>query len=89
MLANQTVQLGYELHPGAGLELSLDALLEHEQPALLELLRGGVRERLVEDVGERRSAPQLQRRIEALVAHEALEPVEIERVGLDLQQVSG
>jgi hypothetical protein len=58
--ADERLELGREVGVPPGREIGLDALLDGEQPQLLETL--GIRpgEELVGDVGERRPAPERQ-----------------------------
>jgi hypothetical protein len=61
VLTHQRLQLGNELRAAAYGEIGLDPLLERQQPSLLEPFGFGGGKRLVEDVGERRAAPERQR----------------------------
>ena len=64
MLRDQPPELRHEVHVAAQRELALQPILERGEPQLLEApylaLRGGV----VDEIGERRPAPEAQRRAE-------------------------
>jgi hypothetical protein len=61
MRADGGLELGNELSVTAQAEVGLDALLERLQPQLLEARDLGLSERLVGEVGQRRTAPQRER----------------------------
>jgi len=102
MLRRKPLEPRNELRTRTCDELRLDLILDREQAPLLEPRRLRTRERLVEDVGERRPPPQTERRHKRLpggprlalrellarTADEALEPVDVELVRLDPQHVS-
>ena len=87
----------------AELELGREALLERAQTKLVEACDRGLREGLVGEIGERRSAPQLEctteqlrrrARISALeslrgVVGPPLELVEVEPARVDVDHVAG
>ena len=60
MLAHQPLELGDELGLTAECEVGVDARLERGQAEFLEAADLGLGERLVGEVGERRSAPQAE-----------------------------
>jgi hypothetical protein len=71
-------------------EVSLDPLLEHGQPPLLEARDLGERETATGEVGERRSTPQRERRCPLLTTSfvgKAFEELEIELAALDPDRV--
>jgi hypothetical protein len=100
VIAGEVVELGQKLRAGPAFEVGLDALLDCRQPPLLEPLGLGIRERLVEDVGERRPAPHGQRLVEkprrdgrvaarARPLERLFEAVEVELARSDSDQIAG
>ena len=87
--ADEVVELREQPRPVAAGEIGVDALLHHGQAPLLEPLRLLIRERLVEDVGEGRAAPELERLAQRTARHQSLEAVEVELTRLDDEQVAG
>ena len=83
VLADELLELRYEPRSHPGLELGIDAPLEHEEPLLLEPRDLSVREGLVAEVGERWPSPEGQRLPELRRCHEGLEAFEIELTGLN------
>ena len=70
-------------------EVEVDPRLDRGEPALVEPRGGGHRERLVREVGERRAAPERERLAETVRPRrgEPLEPIDVELVRLDPNQV--
>ena len=64
MCLDQRLELPGDLGVAADREIGLDALAEAADPQILQPRDLGLREALVGDVGERRPAPQLERRAE-------------------------
>src|SRR5918994_2237027 len=102
MVADEPLELGHELGVAAEGKVGLDPLLERGQAQLLETRDLTLRERLERDVRERRAAPQSERCSQRLgrkvglargeqlstVAEQALEPAEVELLGLECEQVA-
>ena len=103
MLGDEGLQLGDEIGMTAELELGLDSILGRRRPQFLEPDRLGPRKRDVGAVGERRATPQSERlperlrRLRRLAGAEVgsglidgpLEPVRVQLVGLDDEEVTG
>jgi len=99
MLGDQPLELGHQLGMPAQCQVCLDALLQRSQPQLLQLRDRGLRERLVGELVQRRTSPQSQRvpqpsglggdRRLCRLRHETTEPVGIDLVAVDGQQVPG
>ncbi len=73
----------------AGLELGPDARLVRRQPRLVEARHVGVRELLAGQIGERRPAPEPERRVVRPRVDELLEAVGVELAGLDPHEIPG
>src|SRR5262249_5960530 len=100
---DQRLELTDEIAVAPELQIGFDPLFKRMHPELLEPGRLGRRERLRRELGERRAAPQLERRAEALRGllgatgveararrrRDALEAVQVELVRLHLQRVAG
>src|SRR5215217_5842069 len=101
MLADEPLELGHELGVAAEDEVGLDPLLERGQPQLLETRDLSLCEGLERDVRERGAVPQSERRSQRVgrtirlargqqlstVHKQALEPAEVELLGLEREQV--
>ena len=101
MLADEGLELGDELGVAAEGEVGLDPLLEGGQVQLLEASDLALREGLGREVRKRRSAPERECRSQGLrralglalgeelstLAEQALEPAEVELLGLERKQV--
>ena len=72
-----------------GGEISLDPLLQACEPDLLEAGDLRLREAVVCELGERRPLPERKRLVQVSLALQALEPSEIELVGLDAELIAG
>jgi hypothetical protein len=84
-------------------ELRVDPVLRRLEPLLLEAGDRGPRERLVDEVGERRPAPEVERRLEGRrrprrvaarelvlpLGREAFEPLGVELLRAERQDVAG
>ena len=102
MLGHECLELRNQLLGAAARQLGLDALLAGAQPELLERRQGGRRERRVDQIGQRRAAPEGERLVEqppglrgvagggggAGALEQRLEAVGVHGVGLDLQHVA-
>src|SRR5918996_867874 len=102
LLAHERRQLGDERRVPTEGEVRLDPILERDQAQLLEARDVSLRERLVAKVGERRTAPEVEglaepsrrglgtpvRKRGASFLEEPLEPVEIELLRIDTEQVA-
>ena len=66
MLVHEGVQLGQHLGVAAAAQLRVEAPLAHEQPQLVEPRRGGARDAVRREVGERRPAPEPERVLQQL-----------------------
>ena len=96
---DQRLELGQDVLMAAEREVGLDPILERRQPQVLEPPDLVLRERLVREVGERRSAPEPERLAEAVggrgglfvarLLDERLEAGRVERVVLELKRVAG
>ena len=96
--ACELLELADELGMPAEGEVRLDALLHREAVQLVQPGAHGARERLVDEIGERRAAPQRQRlpkpvrgnrrRGRVGLARQLLEAVQIERRGIDLDRIA-
>jgi hypothetical protein len=99
MLGDQPLELGHQLGMPAQCQVCLQALLQRSQSQLLQLRDRGLRERLVGELVQRRTPPQPQRlpqpsslggdRRLGRLRHETTEPVGIDLVAVDGQQVPG
>ena len=103
VLRDEQVELGHHLVGTPERELRFGAVLERDEAYLLEAGDLGLREGRVREVGERRSAPQRQRVVEAArsrlrvagrqrggaLAHEALEAPAVQPIRRDAQHVAG
>ncbi len=100
MHSDEVAQLGCDERMLAHFQPGLGQLLEDRQPFLLQPVEGGLGERLVLEVGERGTAPQVQCPGEqsdpivrtsggSSVGHKRGEPVRVESVWCDPQLVSG
>ena len=103
MLADEALQLPDHPRVAAERELGLDAQLERRRAQLLEPHDGGLRERRVGDVGQRRSAPLVERARERVdgargirraaravaLGEAALEAPQVEPVARHEQRVAG
>ena len=103
MCTHERRQLTHELRVASAGEICVDPGLEHREALVLELARGRRRERLVREVGERRSTPELERgaqcprgrigrrglELALALLRQALEALEIDLLGLDVERVPG
>ena len=99
MCVDEPLELADELGVATERRVGADAVLERAHALLLEPRAGGLRERLVGEIGERRTAPHPERVAELLrghrgwhrigLRHEPLEARHVELVALDAQQVAG
>jgi hypothetical protein len=98
MLTSELLELTGELGVATDGEVRVDATLECHEPQFVETRAHGVRERLVDEIGERGTAPQRQRAAEPVrgdgrrrpvgFAHQLLEAVQVERRGSDVDRVA-
>ncbi len=102
MLGHEFLQLNDELLMTAELEVGGDPFLLRRQAKLLETRDLGLREVLVPELGERRSAPERERRAESLggrlgvtpsertpaLLHAGAEQVCVQPLGLDAEAVA-
>ena len=88
LLRQQRLQLGQHLAVAPGIEVLVDRDLERGRPQLLQApdLRCG--ERLVGDVGQRRSVPQAQRLARGALSEQPLEAAGIHPAAAELQLVA-
>src|SRR6516225_4847084 len=103
MVADSLFKFAHEIFCLAECEIGVDTLLEGEEAALLEPVGFPGRERLKEEIGERRPLPDRQRRGErarrrsAFAAprerpaplEERFEAVEVKLLRFDVHEVSG
>jgi hypothetical protein len=102
MLGDELLQLADDLGVVPERELGLDTQLERGGAQLLQSRDGRLRVGRIRDVGERRTAPQRQRRVRVLrrrggivgqcgrgAVQSALEALEVELAALDQQRVAG
>ena len=99
VLGDERRELADELGMTAERELGVDSVLERCEAQLLEPRACGLGEALVGEVRERRAAPererlaQLRRRVRecglSRVPQQRLEPVEVDLILLDLEQIPG
>src|SRR5918996_4741518 len=102
MLRNQRLQLAGQLPVHTPAEFGFDAILERSDAELLETRDRRLRERLVGEIGERRTPPQgkplSQSRRGGVCAplsegktallRQALEPIEVQLIRLELDQIA-
>ena len=88
---DERLELADQRRVASRLEVVRDAGLQRGEPSLVELRRGGLRERLVGEVGERRPAPEREGVAEPARVRlgEPLEALDVELVGLDADEVAG
>ena len=103
VLGDERLELADELRVAAEREVGVDPLLERREAELLEPDDRGLRERLVGEVGERGAAPERERlaqrrrgrsaspagAVRLALAEQALEAVQVELLGLELERVAG
>ena len=103
MTGRQLLELGDQMGIPSECELSLRAFFDREQSPLLELHRFGLRKRLEEHIGERRTSPERERVLQAgqpvggiafgqrLAAgfEQPFEAVAVELVRIDAEPVAG
>ncbi len=100
---DEALELGDELGVAAEGEVGVDPLLEHDRAELLEPRDLVLRERLVQEVGERGAAPERESVAEralgelgaagvqcgAAVIAQPLEAVDVDPVALELERIAG
>src|SRR5262249_39408151 len=74
MLADEPLKLTHELADPSEFELGFDARLDGEQPTLLQRLRLGRSERLVFEIRERASTPEIERLAEHIARLRRIAP---------------
>ena len=92
MLGGQLLELRHELDMTTGLEVGVDSPLERNETELFETGGLVLRERLVREVGERRTTPEGERLPQSFgiaALDEGLEALEIELALLDPDHVPG
>ena len=70
-------------------EVGVEALLETEQPPLLEPCRLGLGEVVEGELGQRRSAPDRECFVRPTLVPQPLELRQVELVGTDVQLIAG
>ena len=96
VLRDQRLQLADQLRVAAEREVGLDPLLQRRQPQILQPAGLDARERLLVELGQRRPAPQRERLAQqprrarglgrcARLGDEPLEPLQVDRLRLDLR----